>query len=119
MEPEDVFELLQSLCKTLMKEELFAMNEPRTWFPEIQSTPGEKKEKNEVAQWYPTLCNPMDCSPTKLLCPWDFPGKDTGVGCHFLLQRIFPIQGLNLGLYHCRQMLCHLSHQGMPLVKKL
>ena len=44
MEPEDVFELLQSLCKTLMKEELFAMNEPRTWFPEIQSTPGEKKE---------------------------------------------------------------------------
>ena len=35
----------------------------------------------------------MDC---RLLCPWDFPGKNTGVGCHFLLQEIFPIQGLKL-----------------------
>ena len=33
------------------------------------------------------------------------PGKNTGVGCHFLLQGIFPIQGLNLGLPHCRHML--------------
>ena len=39
-------------------------------------------------------------------------GKSTGVGCHFLLQEIFPIQGLDLGLPHCRQTLCHLSHQG-------
>ena len=31
-----------------------------------------------------TLCDPMDCSPTRLLHPWDFPGKNTGVGCHFL-----------------------------------
>ena len=31
--------------------------------------------------------------PTSLLCPWNFPGKSTGVGCHFLLQWIFPIQG--------------------------
>ena len=31
----------------------------------------------------------------RLLCPWDFPGKDTGMGCHFLLQGIFLIQGLN------------------------
>ena len=44
----------------------------------------------------------------------DFPGKSTGVGCHFLLQRIFPTLGLNLGLPHCRQMLYHLSHQGSP-----
>ena len=47
--------------------------------------------------------------------PWDFPGKSTGVGCHFLLQRIFLTQGLNPGLPHCRQMLYHLSHQGIPL----
>ena len=39
----------------------------------------------------------------RLLCPWDFPGKDTGVGCHFLLQGIFPTQGSNSGLPHCRQ----------------
>ena len=30
--------------------------------------------------------------PARLLCPWDFPGKNTGMGCHFLLQRIFPTQ---------------------------
>ena len=40
----------------------------------------------------------MDCSPSRLLCPWHFPGKNTGVGCHFLLQRIFLTQGLNLCL---------------------
>ena len=50
----------------------------------------------------------------QVLCPWDFPGKNTGVGCHFLLQGIFPTQGLNPGLLHCRQTLYHLSHQGSP-----
>ena len=41
-----------------------------------------------------------------------FPGKSTGVGCHFLFQGIFPTQGSNPGLPHCRQTLYHLSHQG-------
>ena len=42
------------------------------------------------------LCGSMDRSPsTRFLCPWDSPGKDTGVGCHFLLQRISPTQGSN------------------------
>ena len=41
--------------------------------------------------------------------PWDSPGKNTGVGCRFLLQGIFPTQGLNPGLPHCRQTLYHLS----------
>ena len=40
----------------------------------------------------------MDCSLTRFLHPWDFPDKNTGVGCHFLLQEIFPIQGLNPGV---------------------
>ena len=48
---------------------------------------------------------PHGLQPVRLLCPWDFPGKNTGMGCHFLLQGIFPTQGLNLGLPHCRQML--------------
>ena len=52
--------------------------------------------------------------PTSLLCPWDSPGKNTGMGCQFLLQGIFPTQGSNLGLLHCRQMLYCLSHQGIP-----
>ena len=38
---------------------------------------------------------PHRLQPTRLLHPWDFPGKSTGVGCHFLLQRIFPTQGSN------------------------
>ena len=46
----------------------------------------------------PTLCNPMDGSQwtDRLLCSWDSPGKNTGVGCCALLQGIFPTQGLNL-----------------------
>ena len=53
-----------------------------------------------------------DSLPTRLLRPWGFPGNSTGVGCHFLFQGIFPTQGSNPGLLHCRQTLCHLSHQG-------
>ena len=49
-----------------------------------------------VAQSCPTLCYPIDCRN-----PWDFSGKNTGAGCHFLLQGIFPTQGSNLGLLHC------------------
>ena len=57
---------------------------------------------------------PCGLKPTRLFHPWDFPGKNTGVGCHFLLQEIFLTQGLNSGLPHYRQTLCHLSHQGSP-----
>ena len=53
--------------------------------------------------------------PARLLCPWDSPGKNTGVGCHFLLQGIFLTQGSNLSFLHCRQILYHLSHQGSYL----
>ena len=59
-----------------------------------------------------TLCNPMDCS----LCPWDSPGENTGGGCHFLLQGIFPTQGSNPGLLHCRQILYCLSHWGRSIL---
>ena len=59
-----------------------------------------------------SLCNPMDYSPPGSFVHGDYPGKNTGVGCHALLQGIFPNQGLNPGLLHCRQILYHLSHQG-------
>ena len=55
---------------------------------------------------------PFGQQPTRLLCPQDSLGKNTGVGCHTLLQGIFSIQGSNLGLLNCRQILLHLSHQG-------
>ena len=47
-----------------------------------------------------TQLRPTFCNPGRLLCPWDFSGKDTGVGCHFLLQGTFLTQGLNLGHLH-------------------
>ena len=50
---------------------------------------------------------------TRLLCPWDFLGKSTGVGCHFFRQEIFLTQGSNPGLPHCRQMLYHLEPPGV------
>jgi len=50
--------------------------------------------------------------PTRLLCPWNSPGKHTGLGSHLLLQGIFLTQGLNLGLQQYRQFLYYLSHQG-------
>ena len=52
---------------------------------------------------------PDGLQPTKLLCPWNLPGKNTGVGCHFFLHGIFLTQGSNQGLLHCRQILYHLS----------
>ena len=52
----------------------------------------------------------------RLLCSWDSPGSNTGVGCHFLLQGIFPTQGWNPGLLHCRQILYQLSHKGSPRI---
>ena len=48
---------------------------------------------------------PHGLQPTRLLCPWDFPGTGTGVGCHVLLQGIFLTQESNPGLPHCRQTL--------------
>ena len=51
-------------------------------------------------------------APTRLLSPWDSPGRNTGVGCHGLLQRIFPTLGLNPRLLHCRQILYHWHHLG-------
>ena len=65
----------------------------------------------KVAQLCPTLCHPI-ARPTRLLCPWNSPGKNTGVDCHFLLQRIFSSQGSSPCLLHCRQILYCLSHQG-------
>ena len=53
---------------------------------------------------------PPGLQPARLLCPWDSPGKNTGVGCHFLLQGIFPTQGLNLCLLHWQVDSLPLSH---------
>ena len=65
-----------------------------------------------VAQSCPTLR--LHGLYARVLCLWNSPGKNTGVGSLFLHQGIFSTQGLNPGLWHCRVILYHLSHQGKP-----
>ena len=57
----------------------------------------------------------MDCKPNGPLCPWDFPGKNTGMGYHFLLQGIFPRQGSNPSLLLGRRFLYHWTTWESPL----
>ena len=73
-----------------------------------------ERETYDFCVWCLTLCNPMDYSPRGSSVHGDSPGKNTGVGCHALLQGIFPTQGPNPDLPHCRQILYWLSHQGKP-----
>ena len=58
----------------------------------------------------------MDCNLPGSSVHGGSPSKNTGVGCHALLQRIFPSQGSNPGLLHCRQILSHLSPDGSPRI---
>ena len=58
-----------------------------------------------------TLCDPMDCSLPDSSVHGILQGKNTGVGCHALLQGIFTTQGLNPGLPHYRWILYHLNHR--------
>ena len=80
------------------------------------------ESESEVAQSCLTLCDSMDCGPPgfsifqERILEWiaiSFSrGSSPTRDCHFLLQGIFPTQGSNLGLPHCRQTLYPLSHQG-------
>ena len=88
-----------------------------------------KKKKEKINKKSPNLCyslqsesvsssvmsnslRPRGLLPTRLLCPWDSPGRNTRVSSHSLLQGIFSIQGLNPGLPHYRQIFYHPSHPG-------
>ena len=68
-----------------------------------------------VARWCPTLCDPMDCSSSVFSVHGNSPGKNTGVDCHALLLGIFPTQGSNPGLSHCRRILYCVNHQGITV----
>ena len=67
----------------------------------------------KVVQLCPTLCDPVDV--VVVVCQaalsMEFSRQEYGVGCHFLLQGIFPTQGLNPDLPHCKQILYHLSYE--------
>ena len=80
------------------------------WLPVVR---GKSEVKWSLSVVSDSL-RPHGLWPTRLLGPWDFPGMNTGAGCHFLFQGIFPTQGSNPGLLHCRQTLYCLSYQGSP-----
>ena len=62
---------------------------------------------------------PHGLYPARLLCPWNFSGKNTGMGSLSLIQGIFPTQGSNPGLLHCRWILYQLSHREAQLIRAL
>ena len=73
----------------------------------LKFLPSRSPFESDLASWLTkdsqcsvTLVMSNSLQPTRLLCPWNFPGKNTGVGCHFLLQGIFPTQRLNPRLLH-------------------
>ena len=92
--------------------------------PELSSGTGSTRAgAEELASGFGLFSNsvvsdslrPYGLWPARLPCPWDFPGKNTGVGCRFLLQGIFLTQGSNQDLTHYRQTLECLSHPGCKL----
>ena len=66
-----------------------------------------------VLSYVKLLATPVTAA-SRFLCPWDFPGKNTGLGCNVPLQEIFLTQGLNLHLLHWQVDSLPLSHQGSP-----
>ena len=73
------------------------------------------KDEKWKSEWVARSCPTLQAHGlwfTRLFCPWDSSGKNTGEGCHSLLQRIFPIQVSSLYPLHFRQILYCLSHQG-------
>ena len=80
--------------------------------PVINSAPGSVSISHLVV---PDSVRPGTVA-AKLLCPWNSPGKNAGVVSHSLLQGIFPTQGSNLALRHCRWILFHLSQRVLMLI---
>ena len=76
-------------------------------------------ESSVISNWLSVMSDslrPHGLQPTRLLCWWDSPGQNTGVGSCSLLQGIFPTQGSNPGLPHCRWILYQMSHKGSPRI---
>ena len=126
---DDAVKVLHSICQQIWKTQQWPQDWKRSVFIPIPKKGNAKKCSN-----YHTIASISHSSkvkvkssivsnslwsrglyPIRLLRLWDFPGKNTGVGCHFLLQGIFPTQGQNPCLLPCRQMLYRLSHQGSLL----
>ena len=80
----------------------------------IKEVSTESYTRMRACSVVPNSLQPHGSQPTRLLCPWDSPGKNSGVSCHFLLQGIFPTQGSNLHLLCWQVDSLPLSHPGSP-----
>ena len=89
-------------------ESILHIRWPKSWSFSFTISPSNEYS-GLVAQLCPTLCNPMDCSPPSSSVHGILQARI--LGCHSLLQGIFPTQESNPGLLHCRQILYRLSHQ--------
>ena len=125
-------------CQAPPSTEFFRQEYYRVAIPFSRRTswPRDWTQVSHIAGWFFTIWAPREawyksvfklesesCSvvsdslrPQGLYSPRNSPGKNTGVGSLSLLQGIFPTQGLNPGLPHCRQILYQLSHKGSPRI---
>ena len=106
--------LSRAFSRTILQKYQFFSAQPSLWSNfRILTWLVEKIMKWSVSHLvvYDSLW-PSGLKLTRLLCPWNSPGKNTGVGSHSLLQGIFLTQGSNPGLLHYRQILYHLTHKG-------
>ena len=98
-----------AIYSSILAREIPWTEEPGGYSPQCHKQSGTTEQACSVASVMSDSLRPLGLKPTRLLCPWDFPGKNTGLGCHALPQGIFPTQGLNS---HCRWILSPLSHLG-------
>ena len=84
---------------------LVSVTPPLNWLCSIKAAQKESESRSVVSS---------SLQPHGLKSPWNSPGQNTGVGSLSLLQGVFPTQGSNPSLLHCRWILYQLSHQGSP-----
>ena len=108
-----------NLCLLHCRKTLYHLSHQGSHMPCSETNKQSKMKKCKSKLTYFSVsaaaARSLQLCPT-LLCPWDSPGKKTGVGCHALLQGIFLTQGLNSGLLHWQVDSLPLSHQGNPLL---
>ena len=120
--PEDPYEVVSRWRswnsrggqEKFQKEKPTVREEMEAWAEENATAAGRKESLGLTAGELNDPVWSVALHVSRLLHPWDSPGKNTGVGCLSLLQGIFPTQGSNPGLPHCRQTLYRLSYQGSP-----
>jgi len=96
-----------NLTKEYAHEVSYGHEIPKSMLIELCCDPNDSESRSVVSD---------SLRPHGLYGPWNSPGQNTGVDSHSLLQGIFPTQGLNPGIPHCRQILYQLSHKGSPRI---